>query len=188
MKKILLSLFILCTYLFSAVAENEIKSTMQAKMNEAINIVKQHKDRQGANEIYALFDPIFDYALMAKLALGFANFNSLSSLQQQIFVKEFELKLKDSFASKLNLYTDEKIQILDPIDVKNKKVLKTKIISKDQTYDIDYKFYNSKQKGWLIYDVSILHVSIIQSYKNQLSHILNNKSFDELIKILKSTK
>jgi len=55
---------------------------------------------------------------------------------------------------------------------------------KDKT-EIDYKFYHSEKKGWIIYDVIVAGVSIIQSYRKQFTDILQNNNFDKFLKSMK---
>ena len=90
--------------------------------------------------------------------------------------------------SKLDLYTDEVVVIDDPIKVKNRVHLPTHLMRKNEKRDVLYKFYKSKKSGWMIYDVDILGVSIIQTYRTQFSGILKKESFAALLEKLKSNE
>jgi len=79
------------------------------------------------------------------------------------------------------------VVIDDPIKVKNRIHLPTHLMRKNEKRDVLYKFYKSKKRGWLIYDVDILGVSIIQTYRTQFSGILKENSFDVLLEKLKSS-
>lgn len=184
------TLILLQTSLFAKIEADSIKSIMSEKINTTTSLIQKNKNNPQAikNQIYAIFDPVFDYVLMAKLSLGKRQYQKLSTAQRDEFTKKFEQRLKKSFVSKLNLYTDEVIKINDVKDFKKRKILETKLIGKDKTYPINYKFYNAKERGWLIYDVNILDISIIQTYKNQFARALNDNDFKHLLSLLDKTE
>jgi phospholipid transport system substrate-binding protein len=49
-----------------------------------------------------------------------------------------------------------------------------------------YKFYRGKE-GWKVYDVEILGVSVVQTYRSQFDGFLKNGSFAELMEKLKTS-
>ena len=66
----------------------------------------------------------------------------------------------------------------------NRMSYKTNVISKNKKEKIEivYKLYKNDKNDWLIYDMDILGVSIIQTYRTQLSEILSkNSNFNDLI-------
>ena len=65
-------------------------------------------------------------------------------------------------------------------------MLKTQVIGEQKNYDIDFKFYPNGS-DWRIYDVDIVGVSLIQTYRSQLGDVTQSLGFDELIKRLNST-
>ena len=88
---------------------------------------------------------------------------------------------------KLDLYTDEEVIIGDAKQTKKKRaVLTTYLVSEDDKKEMIYKFRKHKKRGWVVYDVDILGVSFIQTYRSQFSGVLKNKSMDELIEDLKN--
>ena len=189
MKKIVL--LILCLLTFSslyAIEENEISSFMQTNIDNATLILRD-KALQKADKpekLYAIFDSIFDYALMSKLALGGKQWDMLTPNKQQEFTKLFETKLKVSYMEKLDLYTDEKIVIKNLEKIKDTRIhLTTHLMKNSEVYEIVYKFYKDKNNQWMIYDVDILGVSIIQTYRTQFADFLAKESFDKLMIKLK---
>ncbi len=184
-----LALLFLQGQIFAKIEAEDIKKELESSINKVTILLQSSKDKKAqAGKIYAIMDPMFDYSLMARLSLGFRQFKSLSSSQQKTFTKEFEKRLKDSFVDKLKYYSNQTIQLGDIKDVKNRKIVPSTLKHDNKEFSIDYKFYNGKSKGWLIYDVEILGVSVVQTYKNQFAHILENKSFKELISLLKQSQ
>ena len=107
--------------------------------------------------------------------------------QRKEFVKVFVKRIQQSYLEKLDLYTDEEVIIGDAQQTKKKRaVLTTYLVSKDDKKEMIYKFHKHKKRGWVVYDVDILGVSFIQTYRSQFSGVLKNKSMDELIEDLKN--
>lgn len=189
--KILLActLFISCA---SAIQKDQIKDVMTNKIDKSLLVLRNSEldSQQKVDELVKILDEVFDYELMAKVSLGKVTWKSISEEQQNEFVKAFEKKLKTSYMDKLNLYTDQEVKIVDLITYKKSRLqLQTEVIGKDETYKIDYNFYNNKKKNeWYIYDVNLLGVSIIQTYRKQFSGLLKEKTFDEMLDVLKNNK
>lgn len=180
--KLILSFLLIVSCSFG-MTKDEIKVKMSNKIDKVLMILKDskiEKDKK-VEEIVSIMNSLFDYTLMSRLSLG-RTWNQLSDEQKKQFENLFTKKLKDSYVEKLNLYTDELVKILGTEQPKtNRIILKTQLIGKEDKYDIDYKFYEKHNNHWLIYDVNLLGVSIIQTYRQQFSGFLKDKSFDELI-------
>ncbi|MDR1975793.1 MAG: ABC transporter substrate-binding protein [Campylobacteraceae bacterium] len=183
--KLFLAALLACTQLL-ALEESEIDTVLNRDITKATAILqdKSVKDDEKSQKIFAMFDSFFDFNQMATICLGKAQWTALSSAQQDEFITKFVKRLKESYIQKLKLYTDEKITIK-----KGEKKSATRIqvpmilSSKDgQNYEILYKFYDTKDaRGWLIYDVDIVGVSIVQTYRSQFDGALKNSSFEDLI-------
>ncbi|GIT08339.1 MAG: hypothetical protein CM1200mP30_19690 [Pseudomonadota bacterium] len=44
-----------------------------------------------------------------------------------------------------------------------------------------YKLYKTKKKGWMVYDVDVLGVSIVQTYRSQFSGVLKKETMEQLM-------
>lgn len=175
----------------NALKQDEIKERMTKKIDNVL-IVLQKKDlnkNQKAQEIIKIIDEVFDYELMARIALGKETWDTLSSEKQKEFTKIFETKLKNSYTEKLELYNDQKVKILDlkPYN-KTRLQLETELVGKEGVYQINYNFYNKSKDNeqWLIYDVDLVGVSIIQTYRQQFAGLLKEKTFDEMLALLEN--
>lgn len=170
----------------NALTQNEIQPTMTKKIDTVLSILEK-KDLtipQKGDEIIKVIDEVFDYELMAKIALGKETWNSISEDKQKKFAKVFENKLKKSYIEKLELYNNQKVKILGLKPHNNTRLqLETELVGKDGTYKISYNFYNRSKDAeeWLIYDVDLVGVSIIQTYRQQFAGLLKEKTFDEML-------
>ncbi|MCP4971071.1 MAG: ABC transporter substrate-binding protein [Arcobacter sp.] len=190
LKKIVI-IFLLITSTCFALAKTDIKTQMSNKIDKVLFILHNSnfpKEKKG-EEIIKIMNPIFDYSLMSRLTLGKA-WKKISKEQRTKFIQLFKEKLKASYIEKLDLYTDQEVKIIGLEETKkNRLKLKTQLIGKSENFDINYKFYTKKnQNNWLIYDVDLIGVSIIKTYKAQFKGFLKNKSFNELLVNLKIQK
>jgi len=190
MKLINILAILLVTNIYAlSIEENNIAVTMKTKIDTVTDLLqnKTLTQENKTKQIFDMFDPVFDYPLMSRLTLG-KKWKKLSREQKKEFEQLFTAKLKQSYVDKLDLYTDEKVVIKETKKVKKTRIqLYTQLVGKDENYDIVYKFHKSKrQKDWLIYDVEIIGVSIMQTYRKQFAGILKTDSFDILLEKLAS--
>ncbi|MFA9239143.1 MAG: ABC transporter substrate-binding protein [Candidatus Paceibacteria bacterium] len=191
LKKLFKFLLIITVTYANALKENEIQEQMTKKIDNVLLILekKELNISQKGDEIIKIIDEVFDYELMARIALGKETWNTLTNEKQKEFVKVFENKLKKSYIEKLELYNDQKVKILGLKPYNNTRLqLETELVGKEGNYKINYNFYNkSKDKEeWLIYDVDLVGVSIIQTYRQQFSGLLKEKTFDEMLVLLEN--
>jgi len=162
---------------------------MTKRIDNVLQILEK-KDKtfaQKGDEIIKIIDDVFDYELMAKIALGKETWSSITPEKQKQFTKVFENKLKKSYIEKLELYNDQKVKIIGLKPHNNTRLqLETELLGKDGIYKINYNFYNKSKDNeeWLIYDVDLVGVSIIQTYRQQFSGLLKEKTFDEMLALL----
>ncbi|QKF73099.1 lipid asymmetry ABC transporter MlaABCDEF, periplasmic component MlaC [Aliarcobacter faecis] len=185
LKNNLLKISILLTILFTnsfALKKDEIKKEMENKIDSVLIILKDKsisKDDK-KKEVINIVSDSFDFELMAKIALGKDIWASLNEEKQKEFIKTFEEKLKKSYSDKLELYNDQKVKIISLEPYNNTRLqLKTELVGKEGTYSINYNFYE-KNDEWYIYDIDLIGVSIIQTYRQQFAGLLKEKSFDEM--------
>lgn len=184
--KILFSFLLVATFSF-ALEFDKIDTTMEKNINQTIHILQtSNKSIESiAKEIFTMFDSIFDYHLMAQLSLS-KKYKTLSPSQQKEFDVAFEKNLKRSFTDKLHLYKDETMKVLGGQKTKaNRYNLKTSIILDGKIHYITFKFHELNQ-DWKIYDVDILGISVIQTYRSQFADIISQEGFEKLLQKLES--
>ncbi|MBR8463280.1 ABC transporter substrate-binding protein [Campylobacter sp. faydin G-24] len=188
MKKFITTILALYTFAFG-ISESEIRSVVAQKTDSAIAVLKDTTLDNNAKQkaLFAIFDPIFDYKQMAKISLG-KRYNELSINEQSQFDTAFEQKLKSSYIDKLLSYTNQQVIIKDATKPQtNRYWLRSELLSEGKTYEFVYKFYDAKDRGWLIYDIDIIGVSIIQTYRSQFADMLLNADFNTLLEKLNHT-
>ncbi|WP_096024155.1 ABC transporter substrate-binding protein [Campylobacter lanienae] len=187
MRKIIFLLFLVCSIAFGIELKN-IDETLKSDFKKALNIMSDNsidKERKPL-KIFEIFDGYFDYSLMARLSLS-KLYKSLDKAKQDEFTKLFISNLKLSFSQKLGYYSDQEIEFVKgELTNKNRYNAYAVIKSKNEDYSLVLKFHPANGQDYLIYDIDILGVSIIQSYRSQFSDLSQNADFSEIIKRLQS--
>lgn len=178
-------LLALCVGVF-ALSLDEMQTTMQTSIDKSRALLEQFgEDKSGAaNEMFKLFDPIFDYVLMARLSLS-KNYDKLSPNEKKEFSQAFEIQLKTTFTNYLSLYKNQEIKVTKKEKVKERVFLNATMLVDNEEKSIIFKFHN-KNGDWFVYDVDVLGISIIQTYRSQFADLLAKESFATLLEKLKA--
>ncbi len=177
---------VLVTFLFSqpAIADDtkDAEEVLKGKLEQVISVLEKKalNEKAKKKEIVEIVTPMFNFSLMSKLTLGKKHWPGFTKEQKERFTELFTKRLKDSYLDKMMLYTDEKIEYKESVQVGKKVQIPTILTSKDNKISMLYKLYKSKQ-GWKIYDIEIQGVSLISTYRSQFDEILRNKTVDDLL-------
>lgn len=155
---------------------------IRTKWNAVISIL-QNKDldqEARVEKINKLVNPIFDFPLMAKLALGREHWPKLTDEQQEIFTRLFVERLRTSYREKIALYTNEEI-LFKPTQKKKSTIsIPMELKTKDKKIAILHKL-RKVDKRWKVYDVEIQGVSILMTYRSQFNDILSKGTVEDLL-------
>ncbi len=184
MKNLIYAVLFALIFSQAAVADDkkDAENLLKSKLESVIFVLeKKDIDQQAKKkEIIEIVTPMFNFPLMSKLTLGKKHWPGLTKDQKEKFIELFTKRLKDSYLDKMMLYTDEKIEYKESVQVGKKVQIPTILTSKDNKISMLYKLYKSK-KGWRIYDIEIQGVSLISTYRSQFDEILRKKTIDDLL-------
>ncbi|MCF6310393.1 MAG: ABC transporter substrate-binding protein [Sulfurimonas sp.] len=191
-KKILLiGVMLIFTPNLAADEQTDLKEHFLKNIDKVILIVEDKilsKDKRN-KDIISVLTPMFDFELMAKLSLGKA-WKKLPKTDQKRFIDLYVKRMEKSYSSKVDSYNNEKVEV-NKIEQpkKNRIALVTDLISKDDSFEIVYKYYKprkpkSEKDSWLVYDVEIKGVSILKADKAQFKEFLQTKNITELMDVL----
>ncbi|MBN2782019.1 MAG: ABC transporter substrate-binding protein [Campylobacterales bacterium] len=169
---------------------DELKKDLQNRSDKVVTILKNKnlsKEEQNS-KIDATIKDMFDYELMAKLSIGKDGWNKLKTKEQEEYIELFTEHIKNSYYEKTHLLSDEKVDVTDAKETKSRVYVTTKIQGVKDTLELVYKFYRTKTDNWLVYDIEIAGVSIIQSYRTQFQEIIQDSNPLKLIEKLKELK
>ena len=183
-----LSLFVLTVPVIHAGDVEDINSMVKKKVAVIFDLLgKQDIEKNERNEkIVGELNEIMDFQLAAYLSLG-KHWKKISKTQKKEFVETFQQYINNYIVEKIDLYTNQKIDIGDSKIVKKGRAeLEIGILSGGETLQVNFKLRKNKKKEWRVYDVDIEGVSLITTFRAQFSGVLKNSSFEELLEKLKN--
>jgi len=183
-----LSLFVLTVPVIHAGDVEDINSMVKKKVAVIFDLLgKQDIEKNERNEkIVRELNEIMDFQLAAYLSLG-KHWKKISKTQKKEFVETFQQYINNYIVEKIDLYTNQKIDIGDSKIVKKGRAeLEIGILSGGETLQVNFKLRKNKKKEWRVYDVDIEGVSLITTFRSQFSGVLKNSSFEELLEKLKN--
>ena len=133
-------------------------------------------------QVKQVVDRRFDYEEMAKRTLP--NWNQLSAPQRQEFVKLFSELLATSYAEKMAKYSGEKVTFLGDRVEGDQAEVNTVLIRTNDRVPINYRLIN--KGNWVVYDVVIDGVSLVNNYRSQFARVISESSYQELVKRLQT--
>lgn len=137
-----------------------------------------------ARAIRQIIKNSFDFPMMARDSLGPA-YNRLSAGQRREFQDTFARLFQDSYTRLvLNFLKQETIQYHQESQQNDRAWVKTSIIRINETIPVEYLMH-SQSRGWILYDVKVDGVSILQTYKDQFARVIQAKSFAFLLNRMK---
>lgn len=178
--------------IFSSVkaSSENARSLVEQDTNKIISIVSDKALQGDTNKekrrdlISQILEKRFDFVEMSKRAVG-RDWKNASDPQKKEFTDLFKKLLEKTYIEKMERYSGEKIRMGKEEKIDDSKVsVETFITMKSGDVLLVYKLV-SKGSDWLVYDVIIEGVGLIQNYRTQFKKILEDKNFDALIQNLK---
>lgn len=121
----------------------------------------------------------FDFQLMSQRTLS-TNWKKASAEQKDRFVQLFSELLEWSYISRIEAYTNEKVEYLGEKIKKNRAQVDTFILSGGTEIPLNYRLIN-KGDEWFVYDVIIEQISLISNYRSSYRTIVKNDGIDGLL-------
>jgi phospholipid transport system substrate-binding protein len=183
---ILMSFVVMCLFCSPSVFASEITGGLKATIDEVIEVVTDEKFKSQVKarreKLREIIGKRFNYHQMVMRSLA-RDWNNRTPKERKDFQELFKRLLENSYASKLESYSDEKINYVGEV-VKGKYALvKTEIARRDGTIDVNYKMIQ-EQGEWKVYDFLIEGVSMIRNYRSQFTKIIRKDSFAALVQKL----
>ncbi|MBM4104514.1 MAG: ABC transporter substrate-binding protein [Planctomycetes bacterium] len=167
---------------------NNPNELLRATWDSVVNVlkIKNLDPKVKENLVDKIISPIFDFALMGKLALGRTNWPKLDASQREKFTALFVERLKASYREKIMRYQDEKVLFQPAVKNKDNIQIPMTLISNDTKYAMLYKLRRAGE-SWKVYDVEIEGVSILLTYRSQFNDTLSRGTVDDLLSQLEKT-
>ena len=184
----LLLVAVFCSYSLGAVVSASPTEKVRKATEEITTILDEYvKNPQGKreeilNKMMLIADQHFDWAEMAKRSLS-RFWKQRTPDEQNKFTSLFRDLIKNANIGKIEGYAGEKVVFEGEKIEDTYSVVKTKIITPSKGTEISV-YYRLQNNGgnWMVYDVVIEGVSLVNNYRDQFNSILQGSSYDELVK------
>lgn len=130
---------------------------------------------------------VFDFTETAKRALG-RHWQGLSEQDRQEFTGLFTDLIERAYISKIERYSGERIAYAGESVDGGLATVRTRFVTKQGTeIPVDYRM---QQRGdrWLVYDVSVEGISLVNNYRTQFEKIIQTSSYAELVRKLRAAE
>ena len=189
MKKISLHMAALSVCLFCIALAGQVSAaqatpteTVQAAISEVLTILKEHQgaDREQRWEaIGRVINAKFDFRSMSQSVLA-RSWRAATPEEKRQFVEYFSQYLEDTYRTKIEAYTDQKVEYISEQVRKDRAVVETEIVTAEARVPVTYRLKNSDGR-WFAYDVVIEGVSLVNNYRNTFSAIIKAEGMDGLL-------
>ena len=177
-----LALIACCTWIIPALAESPT-GFVRGILDRVMVIQNDPALSQPARAkaIHRIIEQSFDFPMMAKDSLG-NTYGRLSGAQRQEFTRTFSYLFQDSYTRMvLNFLKKENVQYKRESQEGDTARVETAFVRTNENIPVTYLMHRSSQ-GWILHDVIVDGVSILQNYKTQFAQVIRTKSFDFLLK------
>ena len=181
--------FLICVLATPASAgepTDQIKSTIDkviAILNDP-ELKAPEKTKERRLLMRGIADERFDWQEMARRSLA-RHWKDRTDKEKEEFVPLFADLLERTYMNRVENYSGEKVIYTgERVEGKYALVSLSVFTSKDVEIPIEYRL-QKKSDEWLIYDVSIEGVSLVNNYRTQFNSIILNSSYEGLVAKLK---
>jgi phospholipid transport system substrate-binding protein len=144
----------------------------------------EHKPAR-ARAIRRIIQKNFDFNRMAKTSLG-PVYGRLSPGQRQQFLSTFSYLFQDSYTRLvLDFLKKETIKYDKERREGQGRRVNTTMIRANENIPVDY-LVRPQGQGWLLYDVIVDGVSILDNYQRQFAQVIRANSFEFLLNKMKT--
>ncbi|HEX4844025.1 MAG TPA: ABC transporter substrate-binding protein [Limnobacter sp.] len=161
--------------------------------NEVLNDIKARKQElvSDPKKLDALIDqkvmPNVNFRKMTQLVVG-RPWREATPEQREAIIKEFRTLLVKTYSGALSQVGDQTLQV-DRLRARPEDtdvIVNSRVIQKGAP-PVDLAYRVEKKDGkWLIYDLSVLGLWLVDSYKAQFAPVLTSSGVDGLIQTLKA--
>jgi phospholipid transport system substrate-binding protein len=162
-----------------------VEQIVKVLEDPALRPEARSRDRRAAIRKEA--EGVFDFTETAKRALG-RHWQGLAEKDRLEFTSLFTDLIERAYISKIERYSGERIAYAGEAVEGGLATVRTRFVTKQGTeVPVDYRM---QQRGdrWLVYDVSVEGVSLINNYRTQFDKIIQTSSYAELVRKMKAAE
>jgi phospholipid transport system substrate-binding protein len=174
-------------------ADEAADAMIQRLSNDVLNTIKADKTLQTGNvaRIVVLVDnkimPSVNFQRMTASAVG-PNWRKATPEQQKRLQEEFKILLVRTYAGALSQVSDQVVEMkpmrASPED--KEVVVRSEVKGRGDPIQLDYRLEKTPGEGagWKIYNLNVLGVWLVETYRSQFAQEINSNGIDGLIATL----
>jgi phospholipid transport system substrate-binding protein len=175
---------------FTALAQDGPDQLIRRLSVDVLDTIKTDKEMQSGNvrKIVALVDgkvmPHVNFTRMTASAVGRA-WRQATPEQQKRLQDEFKTLLVRTYAGALSQVKDQSIAVkpLRGGAADTEVIVRTEVIGRGDPIQLDYRLEKTAD-GWRIYDLNVLGVWLVETYRSQFAQEITARGIDGLITAL----
>ncbi|MAS82083.1 MAG: toluene tolerance protein [Legionellales bacterium] len=183
-------IFYILFSLFTGIVLAEQFSTPSDRVKDSVEkVITVLKDKSLDKEdrwkkIGVVINESFDFRSMSQSILA-TNWKQATPEERQQFVFFFSQYLEDTYRTKIEAYTNQKVEFVGETIRDKRAIVETLIITDDVEIPVNYKL-KENDGSWFAYDVVIEGVSLVNNYRSTFSAIVKNDGMDGLLTDIKA--
>ena len=160
--------------------ERVLQVTQDPEVKKGGRVAERRAVRKIAEEI-------FDFGDTARRALA-RHWAQRSAAEREEFVAVFTDVFEHAYLSKVELLQGDRVAYLGDSVEGGVATVRTKLTTKQGSQlGVDYRMQQRGSSGrWMVYDVLIEGVSLVDNYRNQFNSVIQRSSYQELVRRLKA--
>jgi phospholipid transport system substrate-binding protein len=131
------------------------------------------------DQLMAVMRERFSCEEMSRRALG-DEWENRSEAERQEFMRLFQALLAKSYAGKIEGYGAEPVRYIEEQIANGYAMVRAKIYTAKNDYILDFRLVE-KAGNWLVYDVVVDGISLINSYRGQFARVLTYEPYETLV-------
>ena len=156
-----------------------VDSVLAVLNDKALQAPGREEARRQA--VLRVIEPRFDFEETARMALG-RDWSARTSDERQQFVALFSRLLERAYIGRILGYAGESVQYLGQTVGNEHATVRTRIVTqRDIDISVDYRL-SRQGDHWLVYDVRIEGVSLVENYREQFNDVIVTSSYGNLVK------
>ncbi|MDR2488540.1 MAG: ABC transporter substrate-binding protein [Desulfovibrio sp.] len=189
---ILLAAIALCGATLAADAPSQARQELERTIHDILVELQKPELKNPATKknvlsrVEGIIDRLFSFEELSSRTVG-VKWDSFSPDQKKRFIAEFTTLLRESYLEKLDGYNGETVNYVGETRNTNgdKVEISTSVVVKGKKVSVAYRMLQKSR--WIVYDVIIEGVSMVQNYRSQFQQALLAGDVEKFIEHVRGT-
>lgn len=173
--------------LSTAALAGEPTDFIKKNAEDVSDLLKRKDTKERSEKFSKKLHSLVDFRELADRALG-EHWDARNEEEQEQFLSLLQELLEANYKKKLEgqeLGKDYELKYLEEKTRDNKAIVATKVVWSNGEESVEYKMLE-RDSGWIIYDIVIDDISLVETYRESYVEIIEKEGWDELISKMKT--